>query len=135
MDNEGTYTSINLPPYAALDPVEVEIEAGKVETVTVDPLANDFDANGHSISLKSYDATSNLGYPVTVSVGTGANGQDELVYSALGGSGVDYISYTIEDSSGQEAKGYIVINAKGVTPKLWEQTTDADTYVQVNSLL
>ncbi|GAA5496110.1 hypothetical protein Rhal01_02291 [Rubritalea halochordaticola] len=133
LDNEGTYTSINLPPYAALDPVEVEIEAGKVETVTIDPLANDFDANGHSISLKSYGATSNLGYPVTVSVGTGANGQDELVYSALGGSGVDYISYTVEDSSGQEAKGYIVINAKGVTPKLWEQTTDADTYVQVNS--
>ncbi|GAA5496106.1 hypothetical protein Rhal01_02287 [Rubritalea halochordaticola] len=133
LDNEGTYTSIDLPPYAALDPVSLQIEAGKVESVNIDVLANDFDANGHSISLDSFDSTSKLGYPVTVSVGTGANGQDELVYSAMGGSGFDYISYTIEDSSGQTAKGYVVINCEGVSPKLWELTADADSYVQVNS--
>lgn len=133
LDSEGTFTDVNLPPYAALDPLEVEIETGKVESVTIDALANDFDANGHSFSLVSYQTTSNLGYPVTVSSGTGANGQDELVYSALGGSGFDFFSYTIEDSTGQTAKGYVFINSKGVTPKLWELATDADTYTQVNS--
>lgn len=133
VDNEGTYTAVNLPPYAALDPVTMEIEAGKVEPVTIDVLANDFDANGHSFTLSSYQTTSSLGYPITVSVGTGANGQDELIYSALGGSDFDYFSYTIEDSSGQTATGYVVINSIPVTPRLWTIGTDADTYVQGNS--
>lgn len=133
LDNEGTFTGVNLPPYAALDAVAVEIETGKVEMITVDLLANDFDANGHSFTLDSYDTTSNLGYPVTVSVGTGANGQDELVYSALGGSGLDYFSYTIKDSTGQTAKGYVLVNSKGVTPKIWEVAANADTFVKVNS--
>lgn len=128
-DNIGTYTATNLPPYAALDPKRVEIEPGKVEYITIDPLANDFDANGHSLSLKSFEATSNLGYPVTRSIGTGANGQDELVCSTVGGSGFDYFSYTVEDSSGQTATGYVFIYAEGVTPPMWTETTDADTFV------
>lgn len=133
LDSEGTFTTVNLPPYAALDPVELSIEMGKVELVTIDALENDFDANGHALTLDSYATTSNLGYPVTLSVGTGANGQDELVYSALGGSGFDYFSYTIKDSSGQTATGYVVINCKGVIPPMWVIETDADTYTKVNS--
>ncbi|SHK48895.1 Metallo-peptidase family M12 [Rubritalea squalenifaciens DSM 18772] len=133
LDGIGTYAAVNLPPYAALDPVEVEIEAGRVESVTIDALANDFDANGHAISIKSFQAKSNLGYPVSLSVGTGTDGQDELVYSALGGSGFDYFSYTIEDSSGQTATGYVFINSKEKPVSLWALETDADVIAQVGS--
>ena len=135
IDNQGAYSAINLPPYAALDPVSVEIETGKVEFITIDVLANDFDANGHSFTLDSFSLTSHLGFPVTRSIGTGTNGQDELIYSALGGSSVDHISYTVIDSSGQTATGYAVINSKGVVPQLWKIQTDADAYTQVNSSL
>ncbi|GAA5497576.1 hypothetical protein Rhal01_03772 [Rubritalea halochordaticola] len=133
LDGIGTYTTVNLPPYAALDPLELEIEAGRVEDVTIDALANDFDANGHTITIKSFETKSNLGYPVSLSVGTGANGQDELVYSAVGGSGFDYFSYTIEDSSGQTATGYVFINSREKVVPLWAMETDADVIAQVGS--
>jgi hypothetical protein len=42
LDNLGSYTFSEIPPYAALDTTE----AGYLETgIVIDPLANDFDGN------------------------------------------------------------------------------------------
>ncbi len=112
LDNEGAYDEVDIPPYAAYEMLNYEAlgyYAG--DTITIDVLANDHDANGDTLSIQSVDATSNLGGSVQISAGTGPGGRDEVTYTSLTTSSndTDWFLYTIVDSSGQTATGVEVI--------------------------
>ena len=111
LDDRGTYASINIPPYAAMDAVTTRVG----EPVAIDVMGNDFDANGDTIGLHTYDSISDNSAAVTLSVGTGPSGRDELIYTPIISSdsasyGVDFIHYTIIDSSGQTATGVVILD-------------------------
>lgn len=108
LDSEGTFTAVDLPPYAALDTARfIHITN---QTVSVNVMANDFDANGDTISIDSFDSTSAKGGSVT------QQGQN-LVYAAPGNlMGTDYFRYTIIDSSGQTATGVVVVDVRPNDP-------------------
>ncbi|MEM7263925.1 MAG: IPT/TIG domain-containing protein, partial [Planctomycetota bacterium] len=116
LTNDGVFTEVDLPPYAALDVPPFDVTEG--ETVTLDVLANDFDANGHPISLLSFDANSSLGGAVQLSAGTGPAGRDELIYTSPPTSGGldDYVLYQIQDSSGQTATGALIVRSLDAPP-------------------
>ena len=107
-DNLGTYSDVDIPPYAALDQVTVQIDLG---AVTIDVMANDYDANGDSLSIVSFDALSQGGAVISRSSGTGPGGRDELIYTPSSYTGLDSFYYKLEDSSGSTASGAVVIRA------------------------
>ncbi len=109
LDDEGTYTAVDIPPYAALDSGTIQL--GVDPNITIDVMANDYDANGDSLDFDSFDAVSRLGSTVTLSVGTGPGGRDELTYEPQEGvDGLDSFLYTVIDSSGQLATGAVAVN-------------------------
>ena len=101
LDNLGTWTSTQVPPYAGLDLVDGVAGSGEV---TVDVLANDHDANADGLHLVGADATSLDGGQVSV-VG------DTLRYRpplTLDGANPDRFSYRIADETGKTATGVVV---------------------------
>jgi hypothetical protein len=102
LDNMGTYSVIDLPPYGALD-------TGSFEQVvdpplTIDVMANDYDANDDTLSILSFDTT-------TVNGGTVSQQGQNLVYTPHGSFlGVDSFYYTIIDSTNQTASGAVVVD-------------------------
>jgi hypothetical protein len=101
LDNEGTYTAIALPPYASYD--SGVFKQAVDSSLTVDVVANDYDANGQTVRLSSHDARSAKG-------GTVVRKGKNLVYTArVGFAGNDYFTYKISDTSGQTATGVAVI--------------------------
>ena len=69
--------------------------------VNISPLANDHDANGDAISIKSYDTTTARGGSVTEAGGV-------LTYTpASGYVGKDLIVYEVQDATGLYTKGAI----------------------------
>ena len=106
-DNEGTFTAINLPPYACLDSAVIQRPGTTQATLNV--MANDHDANGHAITgIVSFDAISNKGGTVK-QTGSGATAQ--LVYTPRSDyAGLDWFYYTVTDSSGQTATGLVTID-------------------------
>lgn len=126
----GSYSTVDVPPYAALDTVSATVVSNS--SVTVDVLANDFDANADTLDINSFDSSSARGGSIALSSGTGAGGRDELTYTAPANfEGLDHFFYEIEDSAGQTATGVVMVNV-GVAP-IWTLTTDADTYVEGNT--
>jgi len=108
LDSQGTYSTIDLPPYAALDVANVMIESGN--TVTIDVLANDYDVNGDILTIDSFESTSEMGGTITRSVGTGPGGRDELTYSMDSQPGLtDNFYYTVIDSAGSTASGVALV--------------------------
>ena len=106
LDNEGVYAAVDIPPYAAYDAVQVQEGTQAV----IDVLANDFDANGHSINLTgNFDNISDQGGSVVLSPGTGPGGRDELLYNPPAGAGEDGFNYEIMDARGQWATGRVQI--------------------------
>ena len=101
LDNEGTFTAVELPPYASMD--AGEFTQTVTSSLTLDVLANDHDANGQTLSLVSFDSTSANGGTVT------QQGQN-LVYTAQGTFiGTDYFTYKITDTAGKTATGVAII--------------------------
>ncbi len=108
LDAEGTYTAVELPPYASLD-AGIFTQTEDL-SITVDVLANDHDANAQALSLSSFDNVSARGGTIT------QQGQN-LVYSAQGGYlGVDYFKYVITDTAGQTATGVVVVDVQSNNP-------------------
>ena len=121
-DNLGTYTAVNMAPYAALDSA-VFTQGSVVASVTIDAMANDHDANGHTLSIDSFDTTSANGGTITLN-GSGSSATFE--YSVTGGfSGHDQFSYVIIDSSGQKATGKVVIDVQALELTLVENSANA----------
>ena len=104
LDDEGTYTAIELPPYASMDVGEFIQTLDS--SVTFNVLANDHDANGQAVSLDSYDGASANGGTVT------QQGQN-LIYAPPGAFlGTDYFTYTITDTAGRTAKGVVIVDVQ-----------------------
>lgn len=101
LDDEGTFTAVELPPYASID--AGEFTQTVTSSLTFDVLANDHDANGQALSLLSFDSASAQGGSVTQ---VGQN----LVYVAHSAFiGTDYFSYKITDTVGRTATGVVLI--------------------------
>ena len=97
-----------MPPFAypdAVDPTRDEIAAGT--PIAVDVLLNDTDGNLDPLSIAAFDATSEEGATISLSPGTGAGGNDELVYTPPAGvfRGNDHFRYTVGDGTGLETEG------------------------------
>ncbi|SHK48169.1 Metallo-peptidase family M12 [Rubritalea squalenifaciens DSM 18772] len=104
VDSEGTYTAVELPPYASLD-AAVFVQSVD-SSVSIPVLANDHDANGQTISLTGFDSA-------TVQGGTVSQAGQNLVYTPSGAFlGTDYFRYTITDSAGKTATGIAVIDVQ-----------------------
>ncbi|MHC4741039.1 MAG: Ig-like domain-containing protein, partial [Planctomycetota bacterium] len=103
LDNLGVFSAAALPPYAALDPLILS----QGQLVTIDVLANDFDANADAVYLLSVSAISQNGGRCWISVGTGPGGRDEVQYMPAGVLGFDMFDYEIVDSTGKTQTGWV----------------------------
>jgi hypothetical protein len=103
LDDEGVYTAVSLPPYAALDTATMTQVVDNVIAINV--LANDHDANGQALSLTAFDSLSAQGGSVTQS-------GPYLVYKPPSGAyiGSDYFTYTVGDASNQQAVGIATVS-------------------------
>ncbi len=134
LDNQGAYSTINIPPYAALDTIQCT-----GSSVTTDPLANDHDANADDISLILYDSVSEKGGSIILSSGTGENGRDELIYSAPSGLNeeMDFFYYKIEDSGGMTATGVTMVYVQEGDPgdsNFCESASSNSDYLYINQV-
>jgi hypothetical protein len=67
----------------------------------LDVLSNDQDGNCESLLISSFDSSTSEGGSVTLSPGTGAGGDDELVFTpSPGWEGIDTFEYTAMDGTG-----------------------------------
>ena len=109
LDNESTYTIVDIPPYAAMDAVTFALTADP--QINIDVMANDHDANGDALSILSFDAVSDQGGTITLS---GSGSSATLVYSPPSAYyvGPDWFYYEIQDASGQTATGVVTINVE-----------------------
>ncbi|MCW1925004.1 Ig-like domain-containing protein [Luteolibacter arcticus] len=102
---------LSLPPRANADRVRL---SGQGEPVLVDVIANDSDSNGQPLKLTSPDEQgrfSQLGGSVTLSVGTGPGGRDQILYTPppFTTTGTDSFFYQIQDPDKRTATGYVVL--------------------------
>lgn len=136
LDSEGTYTAINLPPYAGLD--SAVFRRGIDTSVTIDVMANDHDVNGDAITgIVSFDTTSNVGGTVTMT-GTGTSAQ--LVYTPPAQlAGFDWFKYTITEATGKTATGLVCIHVNSeedlVAHLKLDDATDATELVDASGNL
>ncbi|MHC4743030.1 MAG: CBM35 domain-containing protein, partial [Planctomycetota bacterium] len=104
--NIGTYTAVDISPYASLDAATI----GQGALTIIDAVANDHDGNADAIFLTGvFDVVSQNGGLVTLSSGTGPGGRDELQYTPPGVLGFDTFSYQIVDSTGMTQTGRVHI--------------------------
>ena len=103
----GTYTAVDITPYASLDTVRFIADGSS--NVTVDVLANDFDANADSLSIISFDSVTANGNSLSLSSGTGPGGRDEITCALGNELGLDTFYYTIQDSTGLTASGVVMV--------------------------
>jgi hypothetical protein len=93
--------------YALDDFVAIPVGA----SVAIDVLANDEHENCNAVEIVAFDTAATLGGAVALSVGTGADGQDELVYAAPADlTGVDTFTYTVEGVGGSQSTATVSID-------------------------
>lgn len=105
LDDEGTFTEVPMPPYAADDSKRAFIPG---PAVTIDAAANDHDSNGEDIAITAVAPTSALG-------GTAVLADGKIVYTPPAVLGTDRLSYTLTDSSGATATGWVTVEIKSNT--------------------
>lgn len=94
-------------PYANPDSVDFIIGG---HDVLIDVLANDGQIDNLPLHIDSFDSTSTHGGIVTLSVGTGPGGRDQLHYIApLGYTGTDTFGYVVGDSNSETADGTVSV--------------------------
>jgi hypothetical protein len=82
----------------------------------IDVLANDSHRDGLAFSINSFQATSQRGGSVSLSVGTGPGGRNELLYTAPTGiNAPDSFTYTLRDSSNAVATAAVYADIFDVT--------------------
>lgn len=129
-------------------PVAVADDIGSIlvgTSVTVDVMGNDFHTTGQPFDISAFDATSARGGTITLSVGTGPGGRDELTYLApvVVISGPDSFNYTIQDGSGEESSAVVNANIAdpntiavsiGTVPSSGTLPFSSQFWVQLNNL-
>jgi len=100
------YTGPGRPPVAFLDRVAV---AATVPTL-VDVLANELEFNCEAVSIEFPQPTTANGGELSVSVGTGPGGRDQVLYRMPNAafSGTDTFAYRLRDASGQTSIAAVV---------------------------
>lgn len=133
LDNLGAYT-FAIPPRANQDAYSYLVSG----TNKFDPIANDSDSNGETLSLLSFDSTSAFGGTLSRSVGTGPGGRDEILYTppSVLTAGADWFKYRVQDSSGMQAVGYVMLRptTEIVTPADHWTLDDASGTTAVNRI-
>ena len=143
--SDGVYTSsaivtvtvdpIEDPPVAVDDPDFTPIDT----PVTTDVLANDFDPDGDTVLLQSFDAGSaNAGSIALDDRGTATASDDRLIYSSPSSfEGVDSYNYTVTDGKGGFATATVTITVADNLPPLAvddPETTAINTAVTTDVL-
>lgn len=100
LTNLGAFP-IALPPYASLDLVDNQMSKVKF---TFNPIANDHDVNGSSLTLLSVKPTSSLGGTLTKS----GNSVTYTPPSVSTKQTVDWAQYVVKDSTGKTATGVML---------------------------
>lgn len=88
------------------DPIRPFGHRDEVQTagvpVVIDVIANDYDANNDVLNVQLRDTVSQQGGTISLSVGTGPGGRDELTYTPPAAfSGSDFFHYNVIDSTGR----------------------------------
>ncbi len=100
-----------VPPYIYPHSATLEKEKMVKQPTPFDVLGKAEDANCDPVSLQSFDATSQLGVPIVLSVGTGPDGRDELLYSPVAPVlGQDSFTFTAGDPTGLTSVGTVSIS-------------------------
>lgn len=110
LDETGAYVD-PAPPRARPE------SAATLDTVVIDVLANDFDANCQQPLILSFEEITPNNGTVTLSEGTGENGRDELIYEADPAfEGVDTFTYTIIDDDGLQDSALVTVDVLTIKP-------------------
>ncbi len=89
-----------------------DCETGK--PITIDVIANDYDANNDILDVEILDTRSFKGGKITLSTGTGPGRRNELIYTPRSGfTGKDFFHYTVFDTSGRTDWGAVHLNVSG----------------------
>jgi len=106
------YTGPARPPLAFIDRVSL---AATVPT-EIDVLANEVEFNCEALSIEFPQATTNNGASLSVSIGTGPGGRDQVRYLQPNASysGNDTFVYGVRDTSGQTAFASVVPTVSAV---------------------
>ncbi len=102
----------NIPPYGHRD---TAISQGSA--ITIDVIANDYDANNHVLDAHLRDTVSHQGGTISLSEGTGPGGRNEITYTPPADfNGTDFFHYNVCDSTGQTDWGavYITVSAPSI---------------------
>lgn len=97
----GTYTTTDLPPYAATDYIQA-VAQGPV--INFNPLANDHSANGSALTLLSVQPTSALGNPVRLNGNT-----ISYVPNIAATTSIDTFTYVVADANGMTSTGLVMV--------------------------
>ncbi|MEO2164183.1 MAG: LamG-like jellyroll fold domain-containing protein [bacterium] len=100
-----------VPPYVY--PMSRTLEKAQMvqQPAAFDVLNKAEDGNCEDVSLQTFDSTSALGVPIVLSVGTGPDGSDELIYSPVAPVlGLDSFTFTAGDTSGLTSVGTVSLS-------------------------
>jgi hypothetical protein len=82
--------------------------------ITIDVIANDYDANNDVLDVRLLDTVSQQGAAVTLSTGTGPGGRNQITYTPSAGvSGTDFFHYTVCDTTGRTDWGAVYVSNNG----------------------
>ncbi len=106
------FTGAALPPVGVADASDAFVAV----PVLLDVLANEEEVNCDALVISAFDATSARGASITRSVGTGAGGRDELLYTMPTGGllGSDSFQYTVRDGSGLTASTSVSLSVSAL---------------------
>lgn len=92
----------------------VDTAATSGSAIIIDVIANDYDANNDVLELELRDTVSQLGGTVSLSVGTGPGGRNQILYTPpIGVNGTDLFHYTVRDSTGLGDWGAVYVANEG----------------------
>lgn len=93
-----------------------DVAASSGSPILIDVIANDYDANNDVLDARLRDTVSHLGGTISLSVGTGPGGRNEILYTPpVTVSGDDFFHYTVIDSTGRTDWGAVQIPLTRIT--------------------
>ncbi len=101
------------PPslFAVDDGFDQQIVANAGDPLRIDVQANDYDTQNLTFDIDAFDSTTPAGGTVTLSIGTGPGGRDELEYTPpLSFEGEDTFDYTIRNSQNVTDSAIVKVN-------------------------